>query len=123
MPLTGYMKIPDIDGESKFAGPRGRDRHSRDRMGHFAQGQARAAPGADGRRDGRWSGRLVVHKFYDAASPYIALAAMQGKSFDEIVISIRKDSGEAHLDYLSDHPDQLHAQGTMTCSMTARTIR
>ena len=42
----------------------------------------------------------MVHKFYDAASPYIALAAMQGKSFDEIVIHVRKDSGEAHLDYL-----------------------
>ena len=25
---------------------------------------------------------------------------MQGKAFDEIVISFRQDSGEAHLDYL-----------------------
>ncbi len=25
---------------------------------------------------------------------------MQGKSFDEVVLTIRKDSGDAHLDYL-----------------------
>jgi type VI secretion system secreted protein Hcp len=40
-------------------------------------------------------------KWYDASSPYIALACMQGKGFDEIVFMARKDSGDAHLDYLT----------------------
>jgi len=43
---------------------------------------------------------LVVRKMYDASSPYIALATMQGRSFDQAVITVRKDSGDAHLDYL-----------------------
>ena len=99
MPLTGYMKIPDIDGESQFA-----DHEDEIDIHGIDWGVLRKGTRVRGGR--RPTGRpvirpLVVHKFYDAASPYIALAAMQGKAFDEIVISVRKDSGEAHLDYLT----------------------
>jgi len=96
--LSGFLKIPDIPGEST------RDRHEDEIVVHrvgwsVAQGE-RAATGS-GRRAGRPQvGPIVFDKWYDAASPYIALAAMQAKSFDEVVFSVRKDSGDAALDYL-----------------------
>jgi type VI secretion system secreted protein Hcp len=43
---------------------------------------------------------IFVDKWTDAASPYLALACMQAKSFEEVVLLFRKDSGDAHLDYL-----------------------
>ena len=43
---------------------------------------------------------VMVGKRYDASSCYIALACLQGRAFREAIISFRKDSGEAHLDYL-----------------------
>ena len=98
MPMTGYMKLPDIAGESR-------------REGHEDEidivsidwNMSQAANMQQG--SGRTSSRATVHpvgiaKTYDASSPYIALACMQGKAFDEVVISFRQDSGEAHLDYL-----------------------
>ena len=45
-------------------------------------------------------GAINLRKFTDAASAYLLLACMQGKSFPDMVLSVRKDSGEAHLDYL-----------------------
>ena len=98
MPMTGYMKLPDIAGESR------RDGHEEeiDIMSidwHMAQ-TSNTQIGS-----GRTSSRATVNpigitKIYDASSPYLALACMQGKSFDEVVISFRQDSGDAHLDYL-----------------------
>ena len=99
MPLTGFLNIPDIEGESVTAGHENEiDFHGLE-WGVLRKGN-RASKGR-----GRTQGRAVVspleiHKFYDSSSPYLALAAMQGKTFDEIVVSVRKDSGEAHLDYL-----------------------
>lgn len=43
---------------------------------------------------------ITLRKVYDASSPYLALACMQGRAFDEAQICFRKDSGETHLDYL-----------------------
>lgn len=98
MSMTGYMKLPDIAGESR-------------REGHEEEidilaidwSMAQAANMQQG--SGRTSSRATVNpigisKIYDASSPYISLACMQGKAFDEVVISFRQDSGEAHLDYL-----------------------
>ena len=98
MPLTGYMKVPDIDGESKAVGHEDEiDIHGID----WAVTRKMKASSGRGRIRARAvDSPIEVHKFTDAASPYLALAAMQGKAFDEIVISVRKDSGEAHLDYL-----------------------
>ncbi len=99
MPMTGYMKLPDIEGESRRADHEGEiDIMSIDwNMSQAANMQIGS---------GRTSSRAVVNpigitKIYDASSPYIALACMQGKAFDEVVISFRQDSGEAHLDYLT----------------------
>ena len=96
--LTGYMLVPDVPGESVRADHEDEiDVHSVD----WTISQGSAAQVGKGRSQARAQvGAVNVMKFYDASSPYLALACMQGKSFDEIVISVRKDSGEAHLDYL-----------------------
>ena len=96
--LTGYMLIEDIPGESLRADHEDEiDVHAI--TWNISQGAA--AQTGRGRSQARAEvGSVNVGKFYDASSPYLALACMQAKSFDEIVISVRKDSGEAHLDYL-----------------------
>ena len=98
MPLSGYMQLPDIAGESIANGHEEEiDLHSIS----WKVAQKSAAKSARGRRSARSEvGAVRLNKFYDAASPYLALAAMQGRSFDEIVLSVRKDSGEEAFDYL-----------------------
>lgn len=99
MPITGYLKIDDIAGESKAA-------EHEDEIDVFDLGwQIERDIGS---RIGRGRVRsrvvaspLVVSKYYDASSPYLALAVAQGRSFKEAVLSVRKDSGDAHLDYLT----------------------
>ena len=98
MPITGFLKIPDIAGESVTTGHEGDiDIHG------LEWGVERKTKGA---RPGRPAGRSVasplqVHKFYDKSSPYITLAALQGKAFDEIELRVHKEGGGgAHLDYL-----------------------
>ncbi len=98
MPMTGYMKLPDIEGESRRA-----DHEGEIDIMSIDWGMSQASNMQIG--SGRTSSRATVNpinitKIYDASSPYLALACMQGKAFDEVVISFRQDSGEAHLDYL-----------------------
>ena len=98
MPMTGYMKMPDIDGESRRADHEGEiDILAID----WSMAQAANMQQGSGRTSSRASVNPVgITKTYDASSPYLALACMQGKAFDEVIISFRQDSGEAHLDYL-----------------------
>ena len=99
MPITGYLQIPDIPGESKSA------HHEKDIEIHgvewgVAQKSKAARPGSRRTQARAIASPLTIHKSYDASSPYIALAALQGKSFDEIVLNIHRDGGRRHLDYL-----------------------
>ncbi|KMK65235.1 type VI secretion system tube protein Hcp [Puniceibacterium sp. IMCC21224] len=98
MALAGYMKIGDIEGESQRA------EHENEIDIHDVQWnieQGSAAQVGKGRARARAQvGALNLKKFMDASSPYLMLACMQGKSFPDMVLSIRKDSGDAHLDYL-----------------------
>lgn len=98
MPLTAYLKIGDIGGESQRADHEDEiDIH--DMMWNIEQ--AAAAQVGRGRSRARAQvSNLILRKFSDASSVYLALACMQGKSFPDMVLSVRKDSGEAHLDYL-----------------------
>jgi type VI secretion system secreted protein Hcp len=98
MPISGYVKIEEIKGESKRADHEGEiDVHSI----AWTVAQRSSANLGGGRTRGRAEiSDITVRKFTDAASPYLAQAAMQGKSLPEIVIMARKDSGDAHLDYL-----------------------
>lgn len=82
---------------------------TRSTFAEFAGG-SRPSPAASGRRRVRASVHdLTVLKSYDAASPHLTLATLRGQAFDEIVLTVRKDSGEAHLDYPQDHDDELRA--------------
>ncbi len=98
MAISGYVKIDDIKGESKRAEHEDEiDVHSIE----WKVAQRSSASLGAGRTRGRAEiSDIAVRKFTDAASPYLAQAAMQGKSLPEIVIMARKDSGDAHLDYL-----------------------
>ncbi len=98
MAFTGYLKIEDIKGESKRA-------DHEDEIDCFGVqwGVSQASSSAVG--SGRTRSRATVSelkcfKWMDASSPYLALACMQGKSLKEVVFMARKDSGDAHLDYL-----------------------
>lgn len=98
MPITGYLKIGDIAGESQRVDHEDEiDFH--DMMWNIEQGSA-AQVGKGRSRARAQVSALRLKKFVDASSVYLALACMQGKSFPDMVASVRKDSGEAHLDYL-----------------------
>ncbi|ETX30237.1 Hcp family type VI secretion system effector [Roseivivax isoporae] len=99
MAFTGYLKIPDIPGESQRA-----DHEDEIDISDVSWMIEQASTAQIGR--GRARARADVSslhckKTYDASSPYIALSAMKATSFDEVVVTIRRDSGDAHLDYLT----------------------
>jgi len=99
MAITGYLKIPDIAGESKRA-----EHEDEIDIHGISWGVSRETSAIVGR--GRRRGRaevdaLTVLKYYDASSPYLTLATLQGKSFDEIVLSVRQNSGDASHKYLT----------------------
>lgn len=98
MPLSGYVKIEEIKGESK------RKDHTDEIDIHSIAwniSQRSSANIGSGRTRGRAEiSDITVLKLVDAASPYLFQATVLGASYDEVVIMVRKDSGEAHLDYL-----------------------
>lgn len=98
MGIQGYLKIDDIQGESQRAD----HEEEIDFYGlHWEVKQQSSSSVGHGRSRGRADvSGITLWKALDAASPYLALAAMQGKSIPEAVASVRKDSGDAHLDYL-----------------------
>lgn len=98
MPLTGYLEIEEIPGESQRVDHEDQiDIHDV----HWNIEQGSAAQIGKGRARARAQvAAVVLRKYVDASSPYLALACMQGKSFAKMTFYVRKDSGEAHLDYL-----------------------
>jgi type VI secretion system secreted protein Hcp len=99
MAVSGYMKIEEIPGES------GRKDHEGEITISSLQWAATRpmvnTPGV-GRSTGMASvSSLVVSKYYDKSSPYLAQAVLLATAFPEIVVTLRKDSGETHLDYLT----------------------
>ncbi len=98
MPLTGYMKIPDIAGESIVAGHEDEieifdldwaiERDAGTGVRTPARGRAKIAP-------------LTLRKWYDASSPYLALAVTNGRLLARIDMTLRKPQGDQDLDYLS----------------------
>lgn len=98
MALSGYLKIDDIQGESR----RVDHEDEIDVKGvHWKIEHATSSARGSGRTRSRARvDSLTCYKETDASSAYLALACLQGKSFDEMVLTLRKDSGDAHLDYL-----------------------
>ena len=99
MPLTGYLRIPDIPGESKRA--QHEDEIDIHDIRWSIEKRAAARVGRGRSRSRAKVGALLLSKFADASSVYLALACLQGKSFPDMTLAVRKDSGEAHLDYLT----------------------
>ena len=87
--VSFFMKVPGIPGESKAVD------HEDEIVVHGISWGASQ------------NGRLTclqdmeVSKAIDLSTPLLFLAQSTARSFDEIVIMVRKDSGEAHLDYLT----------------------
>lgn len=94
--LTGYLKIGDISGESQRA------EHEGEIDVYGIQWKiSRANSSTDGRtRASATVSPLVVKKRIDKSSPYLALAALNGRSLPTATLAVHKDSGDAHLDYL-----------------------
>ncbi len=97
MALTAYLKIDDIDGESTKA------EHEDeiliyDLMWNIEQQSTKTGRGRS--RTRAQVGALELKKYNDAASPYLILSCIQGKSFRNMVLSVRSGSGDANLDYL-----------------------
>lgn len=98
MPITAFLKLPDIDGESAHV-------DHENEIEVFAIDwdieQMRAPSSERGRVRARSDIKpLRAGKYFDAASPYLAQAAAQGKVFNEAILSVRQDGGAAPLDYL-----------------------
>ncbi|MDQ8199226.1 type VI secretion system tube protein Hcp [Pelagicoccus enzymogenes] len=97
--LTGYLKIPDIPGESQ----RAEHEDEIDIHGISWGVQAQAADDGSGRTRARAEvSAITLKKYYDASSPYLFLSAAQGKSFDEITITfIRSNPDSGSFPYLT----------------------
>ncbi|MEZ5796354.1 MAG: type VI secretion system tube protein Hcp [Paracoccaceae bacterium] len=99
MAFSAYLKIDDVPGESKRSG------HEEEIViSSFSWGVSRSAfRNSGGQRE---SGlpevqSLSLSKDYDASSPYLALACIKAKNLGEVVLTLRKDQGDEHADYLT----------------------
>jgi type VI secretion system secreted protein Hcp len=99
MAFSGYLKIDDIEGESKRA-----DHIGEIIISSFSWGASRSAfRNSGGQRE---SGlpevqSMSISKDYDASSPYLALACIKAKNLGDVILTLRKDQGDEHSDYLT----------------------
>jgi type VI secretion system secreted protein Hcp len=99
MAFAAYLKIPDIEGESKRAGY-----ENEIVISSFSWGVARSAfRNSGGQRE---SGlpevqSISISKDYDASSPYLALACIKAKNLGELVLTLSKDAGDESVAYLT----------------------
>ncbi|MBU3031501.1 Hcp family type VI secretion system effector [Paracoccus marinaquae] len=99
MAFSGYLQIEDVPGESKRAG-----HEDEIVISSFSWGAMRAAfRNSGGQRE---SGlpevqSVSISKDYDASSPYLALACIKAKNLGDVVLTLRKDQGDEHSDYLT----------------------
>lgn len=98
MPLTAYLKVPNIVGESQIA-----DHEDEIEIFDISWGLEHLRSASVGRLRSRARtevGPLTIRKHYDVSSPYLADAVERGKSFREIVVTLTKRAGDTPLDYL-----------------------
>ena len=99
MAVSGYMKIEEIPGEC------GRAEHIGEiTISSVNWGVTRPVVNTPG--VGRSTGMpnvtsINITKYYDKSSPQLAKAVLFATALPEIVITLRKDSGDTHLDYLT----------------------
>jgi type VI secretion system secreted protein Hcp len=96
MPLTGYLEIDEIAGESTQV-----DHEDQIDVYGVSWKIEQTVSSVSGRTRSRADmGPLVAHKYYDAASPYLAKAVEQGRAFPEARFYAATESGGTQLDYL-----------------------
>lgn len=99
MAFAAYLKIPDIEGESKRAGY-----ENEIVISSFSWGVARSAfRNSGGQRE---SGlpevqSISISKDFDASSPYLALACIKARNLGELVLTLSKDAGDESVAYLT----------------------
>lgn len=99
MAFSGYLKIESIPGESKRS-----DHENEIVVSSFSWGVSRSAfRNSGGQRE---SGlpeiqSIAITKDYDASSPYLSLSCINATNLEEVVLTLRKDQGDAHSDYLT----------------------
>lgn len=99
MAFSGYLKIDDIPGESKRA-----DHEEEIVVSSFSWGASRSAfRNSGGQRESGLPDiqSMSISKDFDAASPYLSLACIKAKNLGEVVLTLRKDQGDEHSDYLT----------------------
>lgn len=99
MSFSGYLKVDDIPGESKRSG------HEEEIViSSFSWGASRAAfRNSGGQRESGLPDvqSVSISKDFDAASPYLSLACIKAKNLGDVVMTLRKDQGDEHSDYLT----------------------
>ncbi|MEE4187079.1 MAG: type VI secretion system tube protein Hcp [Roseobacter sp.] len=107
MPLTGYLKIPEIPGESTDT-DHTNEIEVFDISWTIEQLQQRtvaptqvpfAIPGRVRARS--VVGPIILRKYYDAASPYLAEAVDLGRTYRSMDISVTRLIESANIDYLT----------------------
>ncbi|CAH8285699.1 type VI secretion system secreted protein Hcp [Mariniflexile fucanivorans] len=96
--VTGYLKIPDISGESKSS-------RFKDEIEIFGLASLIEQTSGNSLGTGRIRAKanmtpISLVKNIDAATPYLMLANMQGKVFREVIITLVKSENNAQTPYL-----------------------
>lgn len=95
MAIAGYLEIPDIAGETKSS----QHRDQIEIHGIAWMVERSTSGGSTHHSAAADVGPIVLDKFYDASSPHLALAAMNGRAFAEMRLHV-ETAASAHHDYL-----------------------
>lgn len=99
MAFSGYLAIEDIPGESKRSG-----HEDEIVISTYSWGASRSAfRNSGGQRESGLAEiqAMSLSKDFDASSPYLTLACIKAKNLGEVVLTLRKDQGDEHSDYLT----------------------
>ena len=97
MTITAFLKVPDVPGEVTDS------QHEGAIAVHglaWAVSNRVEGAGTARRRSRAQVENLTAMKYIDAASPHLAVAALIGKLFPEVVLTVRRSGGETAFDYL-----------------------
>ncbi len=95
--VVGYLKIPDIAGESNAV--RFEDQIEIFGLSSLIEQGSAARVGKGRRRARAQVSPMYVVKRIDSATPYVMLASMQGKSFPDMVITLVESESSNQIAY------------------------
>lgn len=92
-----YLKIDDIPGESQRVG----HEDEIDFSGLSWKIERPESDSGTGRATAQVKvGPIKIRKRIDKSSPYLTLATLNGQVFPEMILTVRRNNGDAPLDYL-----------------------